>query len=169
MAFTPWAAGERITAARLNEISPTWSTWTPVWTTDSGVATPSFGNANIIARYTQTADLVVCRLEITFGSTTNFGGGGAGDNWQFSLPVTAATTSLINGYAEAQDAATGGSPSQARYPHRPRLVSTTQLMFDATGAPTTGENVSQGVMDAVSPFVWAANDAIRAIFLYEAG
>lgn len=164
MAFSPWAAGERITAARLNEISPVWATWVPEWSTNTGVNTPSFGNATISARYTQTADLVVCRLEITFGSTTSFGGGGASDNWRFTLPVVAASTALIAGYGEAQDAS-----AVDRYPLRPRLTSTEHLELETSGGATNGAGVSTGLIDAVSPFIWANGDAIRALFQYEAG
>jgi hypothetical protein len=172
MGVTPWQAGQRITAARLNQITPTWSSWTPTWTTSTGANTPSIGNATVSGSYCQTGDVVFFRLEITFGTTTSFGGGGSSDNWRFSLPVTASTTALIVGSAEAQDTATGGTPSAARYPMRCRLTATTDLEFETTGGSTGAAGgyaaTSVGLIDAVTPFTWASTDSIRAFGHYQA-
>ncbi|MFC9680013.1 hypothetical protein [Streptomyces sp. NPDC056948] len=172
MPYEPWQPGMRMTANRLLSISPTWQDWVPVWTTSTGAATPTFGNATILARYAQTATLVVFRLEITFGSTTAFGGGGASDNWRFSLPVTAAGTALIAGSGEAQDSATGGTPSSVRIPLRPRLTGTTTLELEISGGGTGFAGgyaaTPTGLIDAATPFTWATTDAIRIRGEYEA-
>ncbi|WP_193512265.1 hypothetical protein [Streptomyces griseoloalbus] len=161
-----------ITANRLLSISPTWQDWTPVWTTSTGVNTPSFGDASVTARWAQAARTVWFRLEIGFGAATNFGGGGSADNWRFSLPVTAAATQLIAGHAEAQDSATGGTPSSVRVPLRARLTSTGTLELETTGGSTGFAGgyaaTSVGLIDAVTPWTWASGDAIRVSGQYEA-
>lgn len=172
MAFEDWQPGMIMTEERLASISPTWQDWTPVWTTSTGVNSPSFGNASITARYAVSARTVFFRLEIVFGSTTNFGGGGGGDNWRFSLPVTAAATQLTAGSGEAQDSATGGSPSAVRVPLRPRLTTTTTLELETSGGATGFAGgyaaTSVGLIDAITPFTWANTDALRITGQYEA-
>jgi hypothetical protein len=136
------------------------------------VNTPSFGNASILARYAQSAESVYFRLEINFGSTTNFGGGGANDNWRFSLPVPAAATQLIAGSGEAQDTSTGGSPSSNRVPLRARLTGPTTLELEVSGGATGFAGgyaaTPTGLIDAVTPFTWANGDFIRVTGEYEA-
>lgn len=167
MAFTAWTAGQRITAARLNSMSPTWSSWTPTWTTSTGANTPSFGNATVTGSYAQAADVVFFRLEVTFGSTTSFGGGGTGDNWRFSIPVTAAATSNITGYGEAQDTSVGGS--LGRLGLRARLTTTTTFEMEvSTGRPDAVAILNGGLMDALSPWTWANTDIIRFFGHYQA-
>ncbi|MFF5980844.1 hypothetical protein ACFY78_18565 [Streptomyces olindensis] len=172
MPFEPWQPGMIITEERLASISPEWQDWTPVWTTSTGAATPSFSNASVLARYAQAADVVFFRLEIAFGSTTNFGGGGGSDNWRFSLPVAAAGAQLIAGDGEAQDSATGGSPSSVRVPLRARLTGPTTLELEVSGGGTgfTGgyAPTPTGLIDAVTPFTWANGDFIRVTGEYEA-
>jgi hypothetical protein len=172
MGVTPWQAGQRITAARLNQITPRWSAWTPTWTTSTGANTPSYGNASISGAYCQTGDVVFFRLEVTFGTTTSFGGGGTSDNWQFSLPVTASTTALIVGGGEAQDSATGGTPSGNRIPLRCRLTSTTALELETSGGATGFAGgyaaTATGLIDAATPFTWASTDSIRVFGHYQA-
>jgi hypothetical protein len=111
-------------------------------------------------------------MEITFGSTTNFGGGGTGDNWRFSLPVTSSTTMLVVGSGEAQDSATGGTPGSNRFPIRVRLTSTSTLELETTGGATGFAGgyaaTSVGLVDAVTPFTWASTDAIRVWGQYQA-
>jgi hypothetical protein len=156
----------RITAGRLRAISPTWSDWVPVWTTSTGANTPSFGNATILARFAQSALTVYWRMEITFGTTTAFGGGGASDNWRFSLPVAAAATSLIAGYGEISDASAGlGS----RMGVRPRLTTATTMEIEMAAARIDAAAAAGvGLIDAASPWAWASGDTIRVFGEYEA-
>lgn len=148
MAFTPWAAGQRIEATKLAEMSPTWSAWTPTWTTSTGSNTPSYGNATVDCKYAQSADTVFYDFEIIFGSTTNFGGGGTSDNWRFSLPVTASESVLIAGMGEIQ-----GASASERFPVRARLTTTTTFEVELCGGAynnITGN--SSGLVDAATPF-----------------
>lgn len=148
MAFTPWAAGQRITATKLGQMSPTWSSWTPTWSTSTGASTPSYGNATIDCKYSQGCDNVYFEFEITFGSTTNFGGGSTSDNWRFSVPVTASETALIAGMGEIQ-----GSSAAERYPIRARLTSTTVFEVELSGRAFNNETPnSNGLIDAATPF-----------------
>ncbi|MFP3990645.1 hypothetical protein U9R90_24910 [Streptomyces sp. E11-3] len=171
MAYDPWQPGLRITANRLLAISPTWQDWTPVWTTSTGANTPSFGDAAIIARYAQTAHVVLWRLQIAFGATTDFGGGGASDNWRFSIPVTSNESQLIAGYGEIQ-----GANSAERFPVRARLTTTTDLELELSGGAynnMTGN--SSGLVDAATPFgagssgstAWGNGFSIRLQGQYE--
>ncbi|WP_406200174.1 hypothetical protein OG331_25275 [Streptomyces sp. NBC_01017] len=172
MPFELWQPGMIMTEERLASISPTWQDWSPAWTTSTGSATPSFGDASVLARYAQAASVVFFRLEIGFGASTNFGGGGGSDNWRFSLPVASAGTQLIAGSGEAQDSATGGSPSSVRVPLRVRLTSSTVLELETSGGGTgfTGgySATPTGLIDAVTPFTWANGDFIRVVGQYEA-
>jgi hypothetical protein len=168
VAFQQWLAGEQITADRLASISPVWADWTPTWTTATGSATPSFGDATITARYAQSADIVFWRMEITFGATTNFGGGGAGDNWRFSMPVTASSIALVAGSGEIGDA-TASVGSRLRV--RCRLTTTTTVELETSSGrvdATALTTPNWGIVDAVSPWTWAASDFMRVSGFYEA-
>lgn len=167
MAMTAWTAGQRITADRLNDITPIWASWTPTWTTSTGANTPSFGNATVTGSYCQTGNIVIYRLEIAFGSTTSFGGGGGSDNWRFSTPVTALATASMVGYGEAQDTSVAGSLGRAGL--RVRLTTTTTFECEAsTGRPDATAITNGGLIDAVSPWTWANGDFVRIFGQYEA-
>lgn len=171
MAITPMPAGGRITAGFLAQITPRWAAWTPTWTTSTGSATPSYGNATVDCKYAQTGDVVLFDFELTFGSTTSFGGGGTSDNWRFSTPVTAAESQLIAGIGEVQGV------SGERFPVRTRITTTTTFEIELIGGAynnITGN--SSGIIDAATPFggsstgstAWASGFAIRLHGHYQA-
>lgn len=163
MPITPWQAGQRITAGRLNLITPTWSSWTPTWSTSTGLNTPSFGNATISCEYCQTGDLVLCRVEMVFGTTTNFGGGTGSDNWRFTLPVEAAATANAAGHMELDVSA------QIRTYGRVRLTSVGFFEIEVSTGRVDGATVTtSGLVDAISPDVWASGDGIRGTLQYKA-
>jgi len=163
MAITPWQAGQRITASRLAQITPRWASWTPTWTTTTGVNLPSFGNANIIGQYCQTGDMVIAQLQVIFGTTTNFGGGGTGDNWLFSVPVTASSTSNTAGHFELN-----ASTSERTY-SRARLLSTTEFCLETSSGKPDGNALSPtGVIDSATPWTWSSTDAIYGTLIYQA-
>lgn len=164
MAFTPHAAGQRITAARLAAMTPLWSAWTPTWSTSTGSNTPSFGNASVDCKYAQAGDIVYFEMEITMGSTTNFNSGTTSDNWRFSLPVTAAETQLVAGSGEIQD----GTAAE-RWPVRARVDTTTTFAVELVGRNYNDTvNNSSGLVDAVTPFTWANTDRILLHGHYQA-
>ena len=172
MPFELWQPGMIMTEERLASISPTWQDWSPAWTTSTGSATPSFGDASVLARYAQAASVVFFRLEIGFGASTNFGGGGGSDNWRFSLPVALSCASPDPAISCVPADATGGSPSSVRVPLRVRLTSSTVLELETSGGGTgfTGgySATPTGLIDAVTPFTWANGDFIRVVGQYEA-
>ena len=176
MPYEPWQPGMNLTAGRLRSISPTWQDWTPVWTTSTGVNTPSFGNAALACRYALSATSCWGTFEVIFGSTNNFGGGGSSDNWRFSLPVAAASTVSAIGFAELNKS------TSKRHMARMRLTTTSVFELELnTGAPDgldTGADGAtgggKGLIDAASPWssgvagtTWASGYAIRGTFQYE--
>ncbi|WP_432132757.1 hypothetical protein [Streptomyces tendae] len=164
MAYEPWQPGMTATAGRLLSISPTWQEWTPVWTT-TGASTPNFGNSTLSARWAQSALTVFFRVDIAFGSTTNFGSGT--DNWQMSAPVAAPTTSGVIGFGEIQNTSSPGS----RQPIRIRLGTTQDFQFEMAGGniAATSTTSGAGLIDASTPGAWAAGSAsIRFWGSYEA-
>lgn len=148
-----------------------WQDWTPTWTTSSGSATPSFGNATVLAKYTKIGRTVLWRMEITFGSTTNFGSSPAStDNWRFSAPVTAAGTSLDCGFGEVQDASASGGGIASRLGTRVRLTTTTTFELETATGRVDGTALTTpnwGVMDSLNPWTWANGDSIRVSGFYE--
>lgn len=178
MAVSPWRAGNRITAFRLGQMLPRYSTWTPAWTTSTGLNTPSYGNATLDCEYCQTGDLVVGRFEIIFGSTTNFGAAPtSSDNWRFSLPVTGASIQTSIGTAEVLKS------TAKRHSCRVRMTTTSVFELElSTGAPdgldTTadgGTGGGKGLVDSLGPWssgggstTWASGYAIRGTFNYRA-
>ncbi|WP_432158992.1 hypothetical protein [Streptomyces sp. bgisy153] len=163
MTYEPWLAGMWITGGRLRSISPTWTAWTPTWSTSTGSNTPSYGNATLNCAYAVSATTVFWRMDIIFGSTTNFGGGAGSDNWQFSLPVTAASTFASIGHLELT--LSGGGRIYARG----RALSTSQMGLEiATGRVDATAVTSNGLVDAVSPWTWASGHTIRGTGQYEA-
>lgn len=167
MAVAAWRAGERITAGRLNEVTAVWAAWTPTWTTSTGLATPSFGNATLDCSYAQSGNVVFFRMDIAFGSSTNFGGGATTDNWRFSTPVTAQATALAVGAGEAGDASVASSLGRAAV--IVTLSSTTTFSINVvSGRPDAVALTNAGLADTVSPWTWATSDVIRVSGHYRA-
>lgn len=175
MPYEPWQPGMILNQARLASISPTWRDWSPVWTTSTGNNTPSFGNATIVARYAQAALTVFWRLEITFGTTTSFGGGGGSDNWRFTCPVPAADLAFVCGQGEIQRATVTGltgyaNSSSTRSGLRARLTTTTHFEFELGTGNVNAVSMSgaNGLIDAVTPWAWENGSSLRAWGQYEA-
>ncbi|WP_329380755.1 hypothetical protein OG625_15640 [Streptomyces sp. NBC_01351] len=149
---------------------PAWQNWTPVWTTFTGNATPSFGNAEITARYIQQGPTVHMNFSIMFGTTTTFGtGGNAGDNWRFTLPVKALSATRCVGFAELWPATSPMNRVMARI----RNTSTTFFELEISSGMPNGETITNsGITDAVSPWgpgtAWAAGASIHGSATYEA-
>ncbi|MFD8685377.1 hypothetical protein [Streptomyces sp. NPDC059651] len=165
MAVTPWQAGMRVTAGGLNAITATWSTWTPTWTTTSGIHLPSLGNASVACDYCQTGDLVTCSFDIQFGSTTNFGASvTTADNWLFSLPVTSGAASGDTlGFVSMRmsDPATLIGRFQAN-------TSTTLRISVDSGRVDSTAVTNTGIIDSLSPWTWANGHTLHGQFQYRA-
>ncbi|MFE0808224.1 hypothetical protein ACFW34_12160 [Streptomyces sp. NPDC058848] len=164
MAYEPWQPGMILTASRLASISPTWQAWTPTWTTSSGLHLPSYGNATVDCAYAVSARTVFWRINIVFGSTTNFGtNADAADNWLFSLPINAPSLIENVGFVDLH-----GSGS-ARAVARARLITTGSFGLEiASGRPDAVVITSPGLVDSVSPWTWTSGMALRGQGVYEA-
>ena len=144
---------------------PTWQNWTPVWTTSTGSATPSFGNASLSCRYVKFGTTVHLNFQIVFGSTTSFGTSPTiSDGWRFSLPVAAAATRMSIGFAEM-------SANTANNRVMARLYPTTTGAFElvtASGQPTAVALANTGGVDSLTPWTWASGHTIFGSATYEA-
>lgn len=73
--------------------------FTPTWSTSA--TQPSFGNADVRARYVVDGRTCKVRVYISFGSTSTFGTA----VWRFSIPIASLTTSYFTGSAYLGDRA----------------------------------------------------------------
>lgn len=146
-----------------NYPSGAWTAFTPSWSTSTGAATPSFGNASLNCDWTRHGRTITARYEIVFGSTTNFGGGASGDNWRFGLPVTSSATHQVNGFFELNSSTSARCVARSRF----TVTGSTELEI-SSGRPDAVAITNLGLIDAVSPWTWANGDAIRGQITYEA-
>lgn len=82
--WTPFAAGQRITAGKLNALVGEWTDYTPVWAADAGTTT--LGNGTLEGKYQRTGNTIEFRIMMQWGSTSTQSSATA--NWNFSLPFT---------------------------------------------------------------------------------
>lgn len=69
-----------------SDISSSWSSYTPAWTTDGGTQ-PALGDGALTGYYKQIGKTVFVRVKLNCGASTTFGTG----TFQFSLPVSASS------------------------------------------------------------------------------
>jgi hypothetical protein len=141
------------------------STWTPAWTTTTGLHLPSWGDATRDCRYFKIGRLVMFNMNIVFGASTNFGSSvTTGDNWQFSLPVAAASTGFPIATAMLAPGTSRGTVGEA-------ITSTDGTGFFlniGSGAYNPSSVVNAGVVDSLSPWTWASGNSLHIIGQYEA-
>lgn len=140
-----------------------WTPYTPTWTTQTGVNTPSLGNATVSCSYIKLGRKVDVRFEINFGSTTTFGSSPTtGDNWQFSLPVAAARSSDSLGFVELS------LSNSAIMMARARAYSTTGFRLGIVGGRPDAVAVNNtGDVDSISPWVWTTAGSLKGHLTYE--
>ncbi|MDT0377222.1 hypothetical protein RM572_00330 [Streptomyces sp. DSM 42041] len=158
-------AGQRLTVGLLQSLTPQApQTWTPNWTTSTGSATPAFGDSDVDGEYQVFGRLCIGRIDINFGSTTDFGGGTTSDNWRFSTPVTALRTNEDVGRGEAwEDSVSNG----ARCGIRIRLTSVDTFELEVSSGRADGTAVAaNGLVDAQTPWAWAVGDNLSFHFAY---
>ncbi len=141
-----------------------WTSWTPTWTTTSGAATPSYGNATVAAQYAVFGKTMHFFFSLTFGNTTNFGAGaGTSDNWQWTFPPGIAAANV---YVTNQFAPMGfGKLSQSSNNTSPGVVrigsNANNFMIDTSGGKQDGNALANsGTIDALTPWTWVAGDII---------
>ena len=138
-----------------------WTAYTPSWTTSTGANTPSYGDATNGTKYHKIGRRVTVNFDIAFGAGTNFGGGGGTDNWRFSLPVAAASSSGTIGVLELWD---NSAPSAILGRARLASASTFELAL-SVGSGTAAGTIADS--SGTQPWAWAVNDAIRGTLTYE--
>ena len=150
-AFSP---GDVLTAADLNAIATTSTTYTPTWT--SSGTQPTLGNGTLSGRYMKINKLAWVQILFIFGSTSSAGTG----TYEFSLPsgLTARTGLygfMSQGVARIYDSSTG----QITIGHAGFINGNTDRVAAYAGTGTVG---------ATSPFSFATFDEIVMTFTYEA-
>lgn len=143
-------------------------TWTPTWSTTSGLHLPSFGNATANFKAHKLGKNVHVTFDVTFGSTTNFGASATTtDNWTFSLPTAwPANTSAPGTYLGTGDMYKDSSNLGFT---RIKLSGSTAISFGILTcfvAGALGGGIG-GDVDSVTPWTWASGHAIRGSFDYE--
>lgn len=155
-----WVTNELVTAALMNThirdnllaIFPNGdgsTTYTPTWSGGS----PSIGNGTLTGRYQRTGKRIDLQIQLTGGSTTNWGGA---TGWAFSLPVTAVSDTVYYvGIAHILDSGTGFHTGVA-------LINPGGTTFSIN--PSTAG--TGGVFNSTNPITWATGDEIRINITY---
>lgn len=127
-------------------LTDAWTSYAPSWTAS---VNPAIGNGTMVGAYIRTGKFVVATIGLTMGSTTTYGTG----TWLFSLPITAAATTMHIGTALIYDASvTTNRRAGAVY-----LSSTSVVAIAADGD-----------VGAAVPFTWTTSDVLRFTITYEA-
>lgn len=141
-----------------------WTSWTPSWSTSTGLRLPALGNAVVNCKYTKLGRLVLANWNVTFGNTTNFGSGPTtADNWIWGLPVPAAVPSSGIGTAHLEP----GNSQRASVAEAEVNADGTTMSLYISG-PRIDLSASQtGIADSITPFVWASGMRWTAFTQYE--
>lgn len=145
-----------------------YTNWTTVWSTTTGINTPAKVNGVFTFRYVLLGTVCILDFNIVMGTTTTFGGGGAGDNWQWSLPVTPASSGK-KGFAAAVNSANSSWPLAPQVTAGNNNLTFMLIGCGVTSAGLTVNGTNGGVLDAVTPFTWTASTAnfINGQIIYE--
>lgn len=150
---------------KANNIPGTWTAWTPTWSTTTGSSLPSWGNAVKNCYYTRVGETIFYYMEITFGSTTNFGSGaGAGDNWSFTMPYDAARLDVVAGAGSLK----AGSTSNATPCMAVFATAVDRVVLYINGGKSDGAATSGGIADSVTPNAWGSGDRLYLTGHYQA-
>ncbi|GAB7103753.1 hypothetical protein JCM4814A_20670 [Streptomyces phaeofaciens JCM 4814] len=145
-------------------VLPAWQSWTPAWTTNTGNALPSYGNAVVSGRYLKHGRTVHANFTVVFGTTTTYGTSPtASDNWRFSLPVPASAAQSVVGFAEL------AVDNTSRIVSRVQIGTTgTFELVISTGRSSGAALANTGLVDALSPWTWASGNSLLGTLTYEA-
>ena len=144
------SAGQELTAAML--MPDAWVDWQAEGVSYTGI---TVGNGTVKAAYAKVGAFVVCRWELTWGSTTSFSG-----TPQVTLPYAAhGDYSQLHaiGPGSANDASTAGSRASFTAVHNSNAVF---FLVDNLGSSAT--------VSATIPWTWATSDYISFTGTYEA-
>lgn len=146
-----------------------WTTYTPTWSTTSGLRLPSYGNASVSAKAYKLGRQVTVQFDVTFGSTTNFGASPTTtDNWTLSLPPAwpASAANAPNTFLGVGDMYKDATNLGFT---RIKLSGTTAVSFGILTcfvAGALGGGIG-GDVDSITPWTWASGHALRGTFTYE--
>ncbi|MEU5664766.1 hypothetical protein [Streptomyces longwoodensis] len=141
-----------------------WTAWTPTWTTSTGLRTPSYGNAAVNCRYSKLGRNVLFYMDITFGTTTNFGSSPtSSDNWTFSLPTPAAVAFVPAGTAHIEP----GNGQRASMAMAQINSDAATISLHVSGPRVDGSATVAGVVDSITPFVWGSTMRLAVHGHYE--
>lgn len=132
-----------------------WPSWTPTWTN------LTIGNAVVTAKYVQIGKLVLCRLDVVFGTTTSVSG-----DVRFSMPVTRATYGGTSGIAQLGVLSAYDVSVTTAVQGCVINISTTEAMIRIQTAGGTYVNLV--ALSSTVPFTWTTSDEIHTEFFYEA-
>lgn len=145
-----------------------WTTWTPTWSTTSGLHLPAWGNTTPNFKAHKLGKKVDVQFDVTFGTTANFGTSPTtSDNWTFSLPAawpmasTAPGTFL--GIGDMYVNATNLGFTRIKYNNSTSISFGILMTFVANAL---GGGIG-GDVDSITPWTWASGNAIRGTFSYE--
>ncbi|OMI34364.1 hypothetical protein [Streptomyces sparsogenes] len=130
-----------------------WDDYNPIWTTDANPQ-PSVGNGTLTGRWKRDGRTIVGWINLVAGSTTTFG---SSSDWNFSLPVQAASVGTRLCHAEAL----AGSRLAGQFVISPSQTAS-KCYFPSTTTPPLVSCRSD------RPFAWASGNQLRIDFLYEA-
>lgn len=82
--WTPFRAGERLTAGRLNALVTEWIPYQPIWQADVGTVTLNDGT--LTGKYQRIGNTINFRIFFEWGPNTTQSN--PSENWRFSLPAT---------------------------------------------------------------------------------
>lgn len=81
--WTPFRAGERLTAGRLNALVSEWTPYTPIWSAEAGTTT--LGDGLLEGKFQRVGNTVHFRIFFKWGSTTTQSS--PGQAWRFTVPA----------------------------------------------------------------------------------
>jgi hypothetical protein len=139
------------------------TSWTPVWSTSTGLHAPSYGNAAVGGGFIKFGRLLFFTFNVTFGSSTNFGSGATtADNWGFSLPGSNVATSLFAGTAVLCGSGRAVQSNANVVPLVVRVDATgANFNLDVNGGQPTGAALVQtGAIDSATPWAWANTNTL---------
>ena len=152
------------TSGELQKAPGSATSWTPTWTTSTGLHSPSYGNATVDCRYWKLGKLVLFNMNVVFGSTTNFGASAAtSDNWQFSLPFQSAMLTFPVGTVMLEPGTSRGVAGDAI-----TTADGQNITFNIGSGGVTTAVTNSGVVDSLSPWTWASGNKFHCVGQYEA-
>lgn len=152
------------TLSEVQKAPGAWTSWTPTWTTSTGLRLPSYGNAAVNCRYSKVGRAVSYYMDITFGTTTSFGSSPtSADNWVFSLPVAAAVALTPAGTAHIEP----GNGQRASMAMAQVNSGAADISLHMSGPRVDGSATVAGVVDSITPFVWGSTMRLVVMGQYE--